>query len=260
MKILSDIYKQESGLELVTCCEKLELKSGDLSSLTTPVILTTVPHYSDTCYVYFYPVVKQHITSLVCLGFDLFYKYIKEFNSFVKSIGDDTNRCDGLESAFEDAFNSEKFNNNLGVIDSSNLVIEILKNNREELNSFIDCLKQYRPVELTKGYNTNFFKENSIDRFYVSHLMVMSSEVNVRKVLDYSDVYNLAPVNLERLKYKEDNQEYIDVLKSNVSKVEAFDLSLVILELINVLGVKKSYDLFSLNYDLIYLLFEKWGI
>ena len=36
MKILSDIYKQESGLELVACCEKLELKSGDLSSLTTP--------------------------------------------------------------------------------------------------------------------------------------------------------------------------------------------------------------------------------
>lgn len=259
MKLLLDIYEIETGLDLVNSLERLNLKSTDVQSSVTPVVITAVSNYFDSAVAGFYTTIKVQLSSLILCGFERFHRFVKEFNACVKNNGDLTGRCDALEKVLDDAFISGRFPNDIKIIPSISNLIDVLKGSRIELQSFIECLKEHRPVELTKDFDCKFLDKDCLDRFYIGYLKVSSFDYNGNKVMKYGDYSLLGSVTLPNAKHDSGSEEYIKYLQSVLPKIESFDLNVAAPGMFKKLGISKQQDVFSTLYDLIYLLLEDWG-
>lgn len=258
MKFLRDSYEFESGLRLVDCLERLDLKSCDLQNSITPLVLVSQGCYYEKCTTLFYPIIGVHLSSLICCGFDRFYDFVKEFNSAIKLEGDDSGRCEGLCNALTEYLESGKIPNDAKTIISVSELLQVLKSNRDELMSFVECLKDYRPVEMFKDYSPNDIASNSLSRFFVGGLRVESPEYNSNVVMRYGDYSLTASVNVagDRL----EDEEYVSFLKSFVPKIESFELHLIVPSISKQLNLKTKGEFFSMLYDLIYLILKDWGV
>lgn len=258
MKFLRDSYEFESGLSLVDCLERLDLKSCDLQNSITPLVLVSGGCYYDKCTTLFYPIMSVQLASLISCGFTRFYDFVREFNSAVKLEGDETGRCEGLYNAMTEYLESGNLPNDAKTVVSISHLLQVLKSNRNYLNSFIECLKEYRPVELVKEFSPNDLKSDSLVRFYVGGLKVESPNYNSNIVMKYGDYSLTASVNVagDRL----EDEEYVSLLKSFIPKIESFDLHLLVPSISKQLNLKTKGELFSMLYDLIYLILKDWGV
>lgn len=257
MKILSDSYKMENGLEMLKTFERLELKYSDVSEFLTPVAVLSTPHYHDHAVIGYYPTTECQLASLVFLGYERFMKYLESFNNFLVEMKSPMN-CEALVKAFRGMFESGLIKNDLSLIGSFSKIVEVFHNNRLAFSEFVSCLKFYSPSAVTKEYKSiRDVNTDNIDRFYVAYILSYQTDCDHNCIFSCSKLVELSCVELQNNSKLTESE--MKTIKDSVKTIEEFNLEIAFSNMNQQLNVKKSSQAYSNLHYLLYSLFEKWG-
>lgn len=250
MKIYSKPLTVLSGIPLVKAFEELDIEVTLIDELLTPVSVLSFSNYVEEKMVGYYPTISSHIASLVLNGYQSFLDYVEAFNTEF-----------GGADRFLDVLKSN-YNTSPTLTSSITYILQVIVSHRDDFKSFIEVLKQHRPKELCKSVDdiTSYLSDSS-ERFYVAY--IANSTPNVERDSIYrlgidSDI-QLSCYDIPKFRTDLADQKYSAMIRETVPVIEEFDFTLAFNTANRKYKFKNQYVSFSVIFDLVDSVLEKWG-